>query len=159
MGTGGSWMGSGPTPSKVGSRQANVSSAPTKSGTRGRFADVRPGGYLPAEHIKDNEADGIYGSVLYPTEGLLLFSVPDSELLSAVFRPYNDWIAEVCRASPRRLKGTALIGVDDIPGAIKELEHARKLGLAGAMITVYPAEDRSRTTSPSGRRPRIWRCP
>jgi hypothetical protein len=125
----------------------------------GRFADVRPGGYLPAEHIKDkdNEADGIYGSVLYPTEGLLLFSVPDSELLSAVFRAYNDWIAEFCRACPRRLEGIALIDVDDIPGAIRELEHARKPGLAGAMITVYPAEDRSQTTSPG--RPRIWRCP
>jgi predicted TIM-barrel fold metal-dependent hydrolase len=109
----------------------------------GRFADVRPGGYLPEAHLKDNEADGIYGSVLYPTEGLLLFSVPDSQLLSAIFRAYNDWIAEFCRAHPRRLKGIALIDVDDISGAIKELERARKLGLAGAMITVYPAEDRS----------------
>jgi len=71
--------------------------------------------------------------VLYPTGGLLLFSVPDGELLSAVFRAYNDWIAEFCRACPRRLKGIALIDVDDIPGAIKELEHARKLGLAGAL--------------------------
>jgi hypothetical protein len=120
---------------------------------------VRPGSYLPAEHIKDNEADGIYGSALYPTEELLLFRVPDSELLSAVFRAYNDWIAEFCRACPRRLKGIALIDVDDIPGAIKEPEHARKLGLAAAMITVYPAEDRSRTTSPSGGLRRIWRCP
>jgi hypothetical protein len=30
--------------------------------------------------------------------------------------------------------------VDDIPGAITELERTRKRGLAGAMITVYPAE-------------------
>jgi len=49
------------------------------------------------------EADGIYGSVLYPTGGLLLFSVLDGELLSAVFRAYNDWIAKFCRACPRRL--------------------------------------------------------
>ena len=62
MGTGGSWVGSGPTPSKVGSRR--TFRAPDQLGHAGRFADVRPGSYLPAEHIKDNEADGIYGSAL-----------------------------------------------------------------------------------------------
>ena len=108
-----------------------------------RFADVRSGAYISDEFIKDNETDGVYGSVVYPTEGLQLFSVPDSELLSAIFRVYNDWIADFCSAYPGRLKGIALINVDDIPGAIKELERTRKRGLAGAMITVYPSEDRS----------------
>src|SRR5215831_20476299 len=68
-----------------------------------RFAEVRPGGYLPEAHLADNEADGIYGSVLYPTEGLQLYAVPDSALLSAVFRVYNDWIADFCSAAPHRL--------------------------------------------------------
>jgi predicted TIM-barrel fold metal-dependent hydrolase len=108
-----------------------------------RFADVRSGAYIADEFIKDNETDGVYGSVVYPTEGLQLFSVPDSELLSAIFRVYNDWIADFCSAYPGRLKGIALINVDDIPGAIKELERVRKRDLAGAMITVYPSEDRS----------------
>jgi predicted TIM-barrel fold metal-dependent hydrolase len=106
-----------------------------------RFADVRPGAYIADAFINDNETDGVYGSVVYPTEGLQLFSVPDSELLSAIFRVYNDWIADFCRAYPGRLKGIALINVDDIPGAIEELERVRKRGLAGAMITVYPSED------------------
>jgi predicted TIM-barrel fold metal-dependent hydrolase len=109
----------------------------------GRFADVRPGAYVPDAHIADNEMDGIYGSVLYPTEGLQLFSVPDSALLSAIFQVYNDWIADFCSAYPQRLKGIAMLNVDDLPGAIIELERTRKRGLAGAMITVYPAEDRS----------------
>ena len=108
-----------------------------------RFADVRPGAYIADAFINDNETDGVYGSVVYPTEGLQLFSVPDGELLSAIFRVYNDWIADFCRAYPGRLKGIALINVDDIPGAIEELERVRKRGLAGAMITVYPSEDRS----------------
>src|SRR6266498_2903112 len=90
-----------------------------------RFADVRSGAYISDEFIKDNETDGVYGSVVYPTEGLQLFSVPDSELLSAIFRVYNDWIADFCSAYPGRLKGIALINVDDIPGAIKELERTR----------------------------------
>ena len=47
------------------------------------------------------------------------------------------------QAAPQRLKGIAMINVDDIPGAIKELERTRARGLVGAMITVYPAEERS----------------
>lgn len=106
-----------------------------------KFDDVLPGAYIPAEHIKDNEADGIYASVLYPTEGLMLYSVPDNELLTATFRAYNDWMAEFCRTDSNRLKGIAMIDVDTIPTAVTELERARKLGLAGAMMAVYPHPD------------------
>jgi predicted TIM-barrel fold metal-dependent hydrolase len=108
-----------------------------------RFDEVRPGAYQPEAHLKDNEVDGVYGSVLYPTEGLLLFSVPDSVLLSAIFRVYNDWIAEFCSVAPDRLKGIAMINVDDVPEALRELQRTRQRGLAGAMITVYPPEARA----------------
>jgi predicted TIM-barrel fold metal-dependent hydrolase len=108
-----------------------------------RFAEVRPGAYVPEAHVQDNEADGVYGSVMYPTEGLQLFSVSDSTLLTAIFRVYNDWIADFCSAYPKRLKGIAMINVDDAPEAVRELERTRQRGLVGAMITVYPAEDRS----------------
>ena len=40
----------------------------TTRSNRRRFAEVRPGAYLPEAHLADNEADGVYGSVLYPTE-------------------------------------------------------------------------------------------
>jgi predicted TIM-barrel fold metal-dependent hydrolase len=117
--------------------------APEELKPAARFAEVRPGAYLPEEHLKDNELDGVYGSVLYPTEGLLLFSVPDSALLTAIFRVYNDWIADFCNAASSRLKGIAMINVDDVPAAVKELERCRARGLAGAMITVYPPETHS----------------
>jgi len=108
-----------------------------------RFSEVRRGAYDPDEFLKENESDGVYGSVIYPTEGLQLFRVPDTGLLSAIFRGYNDWLGEFCLADPRRLKGIALINVEDVAGAVRELERARKVGLAGAMITVSPPEDRS----------------
>ena len=59
-----------------------------------RIEDVRPGGYIPEEHIKDMDIDGIDVSIVYPTVGLLLYNVPDSELLTSIFRTYNDWVAE-----------------------------------------------------------------
>ena len=105
--------------------------------------NVRPGGYIPDEHVKDMDLDGIDAGILYPTEGLQLFGVPNGELLSIVFRAYNDWIAEFCGAHPSRLHGIAMLNVDDVPSAVGELERCARLGLKGAMITAYPPEDRS----------------
>ena len=108
---------------------------------RDTFEDVRPGGYIPEEHIKDMDIDGIDVSIVYPTTGLTLFSVLDSELLTANFRTYNDWVGEFCSAFPRRLKGIAMLNTDDVQVGVKELERCARLGFAGAMITVYPPEE------------------
>ena len=82
-------------------------------------------------------------SIVYPTAGLILYSMPDSELLTAVFSAYNDWVAEFCSTYPKRLKGIAMLNVDDVQGGISELKRCEKMGMAGAMITVYPQEDRA----------------
>jgi hypothetical protein len=50
--------------------------------------------------------------------------------------------AEFCRTDPARLKGIAMINLDDVEDGITELERAARLGLAGAMITEYPLEHR-----------------
>ena len=106
------------------------------------YENVRPGGYIPQEAVKDMDADGVDVSIVYPTVGLILFStVSDSWLLDAIFRRYNDWLAEFCSPFPDRLKGICMINVDDVQVGIKELERCAKLGLAGAMITVYPPHD------------------
>ncbi len=105
--------------------------------------EVRPGGYIPEEHIKDMDIDGIDVSIVYPTVGLLLYGVPDSDLLTSIFGTYNDWVAEFCKPFPRRLKGIAMLNVDDVPSSVRELERCAKNGLVGAMITVYPPDERS----------------
>src|SRR5215510_130063 len=65
--------------------------APEKLSRKDLLENVRPGGYLPEEHVKDLDADGVDAAVVYPTAGLLLYGVPDSELLTSIFRAYNDW--------------------------------------------------------------------
>src|SRR5262245_5362071 len=62
--------------------------------------------------------------------------------MCAIFRAYNDWLAEFCRRDPSRLKGIAMISLDDVQDGVRELERAARLGLSGAMITEYPLEDR-----------------
>jgi predicted TIM-barrel fold metal-dependent hydrolase len=66
--------------------------------------------------------------------------MPDSALLSEIFRGYNDWLAEFCAGEPKRLKGIAMINVDDVPEGVRELQRCARMGLAGGMITVYPPE-------------------
>lgn len=116
--------------------------APETISDHGRFEEVHTGGYDPAQHIVDMGLDGVHGEVLYPSLGLSLFKVPDTAFQSAIFRAYNDWLAEFCRADSHRLKGLAMINLDDIQGGIHELERAAKLGLCGAMIAEYPLEAR-----------------
>ena len=88
------------------------------------------------------DIDGIDVSIVYPTTPLGLYKVPDSELLTSLFRTYNDWVGEFCSAVPKLLKGIALLNVDDVQVGIKELERCAKMGLVGAAITVYPSEAR-----------------
>src|SRR2546427_8001522 len=109
---------------------------------RGRLEDVPPGGYDPHQHLADMRLDGVAGEVLYPSQGLFYFRVKDGALMSAIFRAYNDWLAEFCRTDPSRLKGIAMINVDDVQDGVAELERAAKLGLAGAMTSELPLDDR-----------------
>ncbi len=108
-----------------------------------RYSEVLEGGYIPEKKLEDMDADGIYGEVIYPTLGITLWRVPDTALLNAIQRGYNDWIADFCAADPRRLKGVAMVNLDDVEWGVAELERAAKMGLAGAMITVYPDPERS----------------
>ena len=116
--------------------------APETISGRGRFEDVPRGGYDPERHLADMRLDGVAGEVLYPSQGLFYFRVVDSALQAAIFRAYNDWLAEFCSVDGARLKGIAMISMDDVQAAIRELERTKRLGLAGAMITEYPLEDR-----------------
>src|SRR3977135_1361892 len=116
--------------------------APETISGQGRLEDVERGGYDPEQHLKDMALDGVAGEVLYPSQGLFYFRVADSGLMSAIFRAYNDWIAEFCRTDPNRLKGIAMNNLADVQEGNRELERPPRLGLAGAMITEYPLEHR-----------------
>jgi predicted TIM-barrel fold metal-dependent hydrolase len=114
---------------------------PLELRTGARFEEVRPGGYIPEEHLRDSERDGVMGSVLYPTEGLQLYQIHDSRLFAAVCRAYNDWLAEFCRVAPARLKGIAMLPLDDVEEGIAEMQRTRELGLSGALIPTAQRPD------------------
>jgi len=105
--------------------------------------NVLPGAYIPEEAVKDLDTDGVDMSIVYPTLGLWLYRLPDTNLITHLFKTYNDWVAEFCKPFPDRLKGIALLNVDDIQVAVSELERAANIGLVGAMMTVAPLEGRA----------------
>ena len=94
--------------------------APETISAQGRFEDVHRGGYDPGQHLKDMALDAVAGEVLYPSQGLFYFKVADTLLMSAIFRAYNDWLAEFCRTDPTRLKGIAMINLDNVQDGIED---------------------------------------
>ena len=111
---------------------------PDRLVTSARFEQVRPAAYDPRRYLDENEQDGVWGSVIYPSEGLVIFSVPNTEVVTAAMRAYNDWLAEFCAEDRSRLKGLAMVNVDEVDDAVAELERVARLGLAGALVTVKP---------------------
>ena len=116
---------------------------PEKLSTVGYLDQVRPGGWVPAEHIKDMAIDGVDEVVLYPTPGIGLYRVPDTDLLTDICRTYNDWVAEFCKVYPNQTKGIAMLNADDTEVAVLEMQRCAKLGLIGATIPIKPLPDRT----------------
>ena len=111
---------------------------PEKLRTSGFADEVRPAAYDPRLYIEENEQDGVWGSVLYPSQGLVLYAVPVTDVVTAAMSVYNDWLADFCSEDPNRLKGIAMLNLDDVDEAVRELERCRDLGLSGALLAVLP---------------------
>jgi predicted TIM-barrel fold metal-dependent hydrolase len=115
---------------------------PRKLRLHGTHDEVRRGGYDPHEHVKDMDADGISGDVIYPTQSLTLYNLKDSALISACCRAYNDWMADFAKPYPNRLRGMAILNVDDPVEAAADLRRAVGKGLGGALIPLTALEHR-----------------
>jgi predicted TIM-barrel fold metal-dependent hydrolase len=106
-----------------------------------KFEDARLGGYIPEMHLKENETDGIWGSVLYPGIAMMVYPfIPDSTAATEAFRAYNDWILDFAGAFPDRLKAVALLNVDDVESAVAEMQRCGERGAVGAAIPQSPLE-------------------
>lgn len=78
---------------------------------------------------------GVDTSVLYPTAGLAHGKNVDVDFAIATARAYNDWLYHTYTKTNPRLKGMALIPLQEPTAAIEELRRAvNELGFVGAMI-------------------------
>ena len=106
------------------------------------YKDARPGGWDPAERLKDMDLDGVVAEVIYTTLGFRQFWLTDAALQRACFRVYNDWLAEYCIYAPQRLAGLAMVSLYDINEAVQELQRCAQMGLRGALIWCSPPAER-----------------
>ena len=107
----------------------------------GIWEDVRLGAYDPQAMVKENEMDGVWGACLQPSQGLFWYRIPDSGLLTAICRVYNDWIAEFCKPFPIASRASPCSTWTTSRRPALELERCAKLGLVGAFIPVSPLAD------------------
>ena len=109
--------------------------------------DAVPGLSDPREHLRDLEADGVVGDVIFP-QGVVPFAeypsqpgmlpplgyVASPELQAAGCRAYNRWLAEFCGANPGRHAGVGVMPIRDIDAAVREIEWCRDSGLRGMSL-------------------------
>ena len=121
----------------------------------GFFEDAlngRPHPSDPELRLKDMELDGVDADVIYGltfvagrllgirrAEGQVMEHAPDTEMVSHIFRIYNDWLADFCSHAPDRFAGIACIPNHSPAAAEAELRRAVGMGLKGAEFDVQGA--------------------
>jgi predicted TIM-barrel fold metal-dependent hydrolase len=121
---------------------AGVPSAELAEHNRRGFDAAPKSVWDPSYRIADQDKDGVQAEVIYTSMGMPLFGLDDAELRASCFRAFNDWAAEYCSHDLKRLIPLGLITLEDIPGAVAELQRIAKKGIKGAMIWAEPPSDR-----------------
>ncbi len=107
------------------------------------YSQGRPGGFDPHKRIPDMDMDGIDAAFLYPSIGLFVGGIKDPGLAGATCRAYNRWLADYCKPYPDRLFGVAMLPMQDVDQAIKEMTFARKeLGMRAGFLRPNPYNNR-----------------
>jgi predicted TIM-barrel fold metal-dependent hydrolase len=95
-----------------------------------------------ATRLAELEAEGIVAEVIFP-DGTddnepPFRKDPDAshELHAAGARAYNRWVAELCAEASARRIGLAIVQVEDVDAAVREIRWAKQAGLRGIMIPI-----------------------
>jgi predicted TIM-barrel fold metal-dependent hydrolase len=106
---------------------------------KGAFCAIHPetaiGGLFNRVRIEHMDREGIDGQVLYGSMTLSFEGIRDRDLAVACMRAYNSYIADDCRAYPRRLFPVGFIALVDVDEAVKEMRRCvEELGLIGVHV-------------------------
>ena len=95
--------------------------------------------YGPASTLGAMDVEGVDVAIVFPTtaRGHVTMDELDPEYAVAICRAYNNYLADLCKGNPERLKGVALISLHNVELAVEELRRAvKELGMVG--LTLAP---------------------
>jgi predicted TIM-barrel fold metal-dependent hydrolase len=108
------------------------------------FAQMRPGCYSIKDRIDDMNANGVLGSLCFPSfpgcSGAVLQQTEDKQLALAGIRAYNDWhVHDWCGSFPGRFIPMAILPLWDMGETVAELKRVSRLGVHAVSFPDNPA--------------------
>lgn len=115
-------------------------------GRRKTYEDFDQRGWDGRCQLEAMDAEGIDVGVLYPTRGLFAHAkeYDDDGFAAAISRAYNNWLAGLCAADPKRMYGAAMLPAQSILAAVEEVRRAREeLGFIAVFLRPNPVRGRN----------------
>ena len=109
------------------------------------FTQLRPGTYDHGERVKDMSANGVLGSLCFPSFpqfcGQLFARTEDKDVALAMVRAYNDWhIDEWCGSHPGRFIPCAIPAVWDPQVMAAEIRRVARKGCHALTFSENPSK-------------------
>jgi predicted TIM-barrel fold metal-dependent hydrolase len=95
------------------------------------------------QRIQDMDDEGIDVQVLFGGLSIGISTFTDARFAADFARAYNEWLLErICHHHPDRLKGVAIVPIQDVDRAVDELVWAKEHGAVA--VTIPPVLDATR---------------
>lgn len=126
-------------PRRLGRGCHNLGTPTSYGGQRTLFSQAKPESLEslelrnPAARLRDMDAEDLSLAVLYPTLFLAYPLTVGPPLATALCAAYNRWMSEATGGSDR-LRWAAVVNLDDLPAALRQVREARQLGAVATMV-------------------------
>jgi len=126
-------------PRRLGRGCHNLGTPTSYGGKRTLFSQAKPESLDslelrdPAARLRDMDAEDLSVAVLYPTLFLAYPLTVGPPLATALCDAYNRWMSEATGGSDR-LRWAAVVNLDELPVALRQVREARKLGAVATMV-------------------------
>ncbi len=118
-------------------------SSPGESQVANRYAKPLQRDYDAISQLAAMDEEGLDVAVLFRTFPLHCDDSLEPEYANDLCRAWNNWMADFCKADPKRLRPSALITLHDVDLAVDETRRAiTDLGAIGLCLVPEPANGR-----------------
>ncbi len=105
------------------------------------FDELHRSGWDPSYRLADQDRDGVWAEIIYPTVGMVICNHRDVDFKKACFDAYNRWIVEYCSEAPTRLLGCGQTALRSVEEGIADITAIKAAGLRGVMMPGEPGTE------------------